>query len=91
MSWVWVADMAVAISGSAVFSATIEEMTNKTPKQAPVSTQTRADVDKPANAKSLPWLGGAKASTTRHPLRRIRCAFETGRLEQRLAVSFRWR
>jgi len=83
-----VAEVAVAMSGSAVFSATIEEMTNSTPKHATVSNQSRVRVDRPASAKSLSWLGGAKASTTRHPLRRIRSGFETNRLEQRLAVSY---
>jgi len=51
-----------------VFSATIEEMTNNTPRDATVSNQIRARVDKPASANSATSLGRAKVSTTRHPL-----------------------
>jgi len=52
-----VADVAIAMSGSAVFSATIEEITSSTPKHATVSNQSRARSDKPARAKSLSWPG----------------------------------
>ena len=54
------------MSGSAVFSATIEEITSSTPKQSTVRSQTRARDDKPASAKSP---GGVRvnASTTQTP------------------------
>src|ERR1700680_2188473 len=79
------------MSGSAVFSATIEEITSSTPKHATVSNQSRARSDKPARAKSLSWPGWVKALATRHPLQRSSCAvrdhfgrgFETNSLVSR--------
>src|ERR1700761_5137049 len=55
------------MSGSAVLSATIEAITNSTPKQATVSNHSLARDDKPARAKS-PGTGWVIASTTHPPL-----------------------
>ena len=79
------ADVAVAMSGSAVFSATIEAITTSTPKHATVSNHSRARCDKPARAKSPLRAGWVIASTTRYPLQRCSCL--TPKVT-RLTVSF---
>src|SRR4051795_7695133 len=76
------------MSGSAVLSATIDEMTSSTPSKVTVSNQTRARAEAPvirASARSSCWV---RVSITRRSLRRVRLPFETDRLQQRLTVSF---
>ena len=53
VSWVWVADVWSAMSGSAAFSATIDEITSSTSTAATVNSQNRPNFDSEAMLASI--------------------------------------
>src|SRR3954470_8214443 len=87
VSSAWVAEVAVAMSGIAVLRATIEAMTMSRARQATMSSQVRARLDRSATVVSVGWPSLARVSTMHLPFGKCD-TFETGSLEPRLAVFF---
>ena len=63
VSCVCVAEVATAMSGSAAFRATIEEMTSSTSRAATVSNQYRPNLERVAKFASIFWSDSASVST----------------------------